>query len=120
MRLDAIGTWIGSHDTGASSKAILVAALGGTPAYGWDYPYDVSDFGRCVRLLRKLPELRDPAFARLRREGGPIWRELIKQWGKIESMFEEEERSSVNRRFHKTYEMILAARAAGYNKEKAQ
>lgn len=48
--------WSLSSDTGASSKTMLKAAL--RPLKGGDIPHDASDFGRCYRLIKAVPELR--------------------------------------------------------------
>ena len=49
--------WLASADTGISSKTML-SAITGVPTNRCDIPYDISDVGRCVRMLRVLPVLR--------------------------------------------------------------
>lgn len=80
--LPALGTWLISGDTGISSETMAGIALGATPTPGnWrsegDAPHDPSDFGRCYRLVKAVPSIRDdfgaigkavPAFAGILRE----------------------------------------------------
>jgi hypothetical protein len=49
--------WLASGDTGISSKTML-GAITGIPTEREDIPYDIADVGRCVRMLRKCPDLR--------------------------------------------------------------
>lgn len=85
--LARIGTWLTRCDTGISSKTIVAIAMGATRPNDadWDAPYDVSDFGRCVRLLHAVPELREhlPAVARRMR----VWRGLVKHWDELERIY---------------------------------
>lgn len=84
-------SWFGSGDTGLSSETIAIAGTGaGAPERGWSYPHDPSDFSRCARLLRQIPELRKPAFDRLRNEGGEVWRALIDRWDDIHETMKNE------------------------------
>lgn len=84
-------SWFGSGDTGMSSETIAIAGMGGEkPRYGWSYPSDPDDFGRCARLLAKIPELREPAFARLKEVGGDKWRALIAIWDVVHKSMEDE------------------------------
>lgn len=92
MNSDELASWFGSGDTGISSQSIAIAAMGGErPAnWGWGYPYDPADFGRCARLLRKHPEIRQPAFERLAIEGGEVWAKLIERWDEIDATMKAE------------------------------
>lgn len=83
--------WLRLGDTGLSSKAIAFAGCGTSkPKHGWAPPYDPSDFGRCARLLKAIPDLKQPAFERLARDGGDVWKSLIKHWDEIHSTMEDE------------------------------
>ncbi len=75
---NAILKWLGGHDTGASSKALALTALGEMPARP-SYPSDGGDFGRCHRLLQLAPEAR-VGLDRLARDGGPYWAALAARW----------------------------------------
>lgn len=102
-------SWFGAGDTGLSSKSIAIAGTGGDkPACGWNYPHDPADFGRCARLLQKVPQLATPAFDRLKAEGGPKWQSLIERWDEIHQTMESEVGIdwSKGRRATKTYELM--------------
>lgn len=47
--------WLLGDDIGASSKVLCAYMLGRIP-YGSSHPHDASDRGRCIRLLRRIPE----------------------------------------------------------------
>jgi|AACY02.16.fsa_nt_gi hypothetical protein len=51
--------WITSNDTGVSSKAIWAIMMTGKPPSGNSAPADSSDFGRCYRLLKMIPEFEE-------------------------------------------------------------
>lgn len=79
--------WSLSRDTGVSSETIAKIAIGMKPGghFGFDIPYDGGDFGRCYRLLQKVPELREalPLVA----EVCPKWRPIIERWDEIEAAY---------------------------------
>jgi len=90
MLIDII-SWFGSDDTGLSSETIAIAGAGGQkPKRGWSHPHDPSDFGRCARLLERIPGLREAAFTRLEQEGGPGWKKLTSRWDEIYACMEDE------------------------------
>ncbi|GGZ22014.1 hypothetical protein [Asticcacaulis endophyticus] len=73
--------WLLSDDVGTSSKALLSAGLGLDQTY-YSYPSDGGDFGRCVRLLINVPEVKS-GFSILA-EKSPYWKALIERWDDIE------------------------------------
>lgn len=78
----AILKWMSGGDTGSSSMAIALVALGGDPGDGKNrYPHDGSDFGRCHRLLEVAPDAKD-ALTSLAAHS-PYWSVLAKAWGDI-------------------------------------
>lgn len=81
----AIVKWLGGRDTGASSKALALAALGEMPARP-TYPSDASDFGRCHRLLAEAPEAK-AGLAKLGADGGPYWGALVAKWDAITAAY---------------------------------
>ena len=81
------GTWLFSNDTGISSKTILAVILG-FPCDWKSPPSDPADFGRCYRLLKKIPELR--AELHQMRSEGDVWGALVDQWDELEMLYEEE------------------------------
>lgn len=89
-----IARWSLSGDTGTSSKAIAAAALGITPkesAFGFDIPRDPSDFGRCYRLLQKVPELR--LALHLVVAVAQDWGPMVEVWDELTALYEEEKPS---------------------------
>jgi hypothetical protein len=86
--------WLLSGDTGISSETILSAALGikRDSSFHDDAPHDNSDFGRCYRLLRDIPQLREPAFEKLKKR--PEWRGLIAEWDALSDMHKEGKRGA--------------------------
>ena len=83
----AIVKWLGGNDTGASSKAIALTALGVMPERAaMNYPSDGSDFGRCYRLLKAAPEAKS-GLDKLATDGGPYWKALAARWGEIEAAY---------------------------------
>lgn len=105
--------WLADGDTGTSSKTIAFW-LSKRLIYrnGPDVPSDPSDLGRCLRLLRAIPELRErlPEMA----ECSPQWAHMLTYWDEIEqSMIDEvgidwEKGRSAPR----TYELMHARRNA--------
>lgn len=84
----AILKWMSGTDTGQSSKAIALAALGGDPADGSRrYPLDGADFGRCHRLLQGAPEA-SIGLQALAKAGGPYWKALSAAWPQLEQAYE--------------------------------
>jgi len=85
-------SWMGGGDTGISSESIAISAMGGDKPkrWGWGYPHDPADFGRCARLLRKHPEIREKAFSRLKSQGPVHWSRLIDRWDEIEAEMDKE------------------------------
>jgi hypothetical protein len=97
----AILKWLGGNDTGASSKALALAALGEMPERP-SYPSDGSDFGRCHRLLQAAPEAR-AGLEKLEVDGGPYWAALASRWDEITTAYVDEvERGARG----KTYELM--------------
>lgn len=80
-----IGEWLVSGDTGVSSETIVAIALGARVGR-FDIPRDCGDFGRCYRLLKKVPELIDamPLVA----EVCPKWQPLVQNWEELTSLYE--------------------------------
>lgn len=111
--------WISGGDTGMSSKALWTHMMGGDrPRYGWSYPLDPDDFGRCHRLLKLIPEWR----ARLPEMAGRsrAWAALVGAWGEIEALYEaevaatrEDRRALSNRTYQRMRQALDAAEREG-------
>lgn len=81
--------WIGSGDTGMSSKAIWAHMMGGKkPRDGWNHPYDPDDLGRCLRLLRLIPEWKPRMKGMAKRSKD--WAALVKHWDELAAMMDAE------------------------------
>ena len=110
--------WAASDDTGASSLTIYRHMLGLSHkgAYGVVEPADGGDLGRCLRLLRLIPEWNErmPEMAEL----SNAWRALIPHWDELSDLLASEIGEDLSRRgtAPKTYarisEITAKARAA--------
>lgn len=103
--------WCLSEDTGLSSKTIWAHMMTGEPPQrGSSYPRDPSDLGRCIRLLKCVPEWR----ARMpeMKKYGPQWSALVEKWHLLTAIYDVES-ARPDRTAPKTYAMmksILARR----------
>jgi len=83
---DKIIQWLLSDDTGISSMAIVSQMTGfKTGQWGDDYPTDGYDFGRCQRLLEKIPEfmVRIEEMA----QSSPQWAVLVEHWHELTQLY---------------------------------
>jgi hypothetical protein len=82
---DKIIEWLLSDDTCASSIAIVAKMTGFVPIYGYSIPYDQEDFGRCHRLLEKMPEfkVRIEELSQISAQ----WAALIENWEKLTAIY---------------------------------
>lgn len=79
--------WLLSHDTGTSSKAIFAAMLGARPRADM-HPHDPADLGRCLRLLRLVPEWQ-PRIEEMA-DFGQAWARLATHWDALAAIMEAE------------------------------
>ncbi|MEN7527943.1 hypothetical protein [Cupriavidus sp. DL-D2] len=82
--LRKIGNWLRSHDTGVSSETMLAIFLGATKG-DFDAPHDPSDFGRCLRLMKAVPEIRD-AFPRIAKKV-PQFAGILREWDALAKIY---------------------------------
>jgi hypothetical protein len=80
----AIGNWLIGGDTGISSETMAAIALGATK--GNDAPYDPSDFGRCYRLVKKVPEIREH-FPRIAKKV-KVFAGILREWDDLVRIYE--------------------------------
>jgi hypothetical protein len=83
--------WLESDATGASSRfmaAMLAPTAGFAHRAPYAHPYDPSDFGRCLGLLKACPELRKD----LHKMAGASaeWARLVGNWDELEALYEQE------------------------------
>lgn len=110
--------WLFSGDTGSSSKAICAHMLGIKNRDMHSYPSDPSDLGRCLRLLRLIPE-----WAKRINEMGeysPGWSGLVEKWEDIAQIMQDEVGIDweKGRAAPLTYDAMHLAQANGYRMEK--
>ena len=80
----ALLKWLSGLDTGLSSSAIALRALGLKSAERWAYPQDNNDFGRCYRLLQACPFI----DIKIMEKVSPIWAQLVRIWNALTKMYE--------------------------------
>ena len=88
---DDVLAWMCSNDTGSSSKvmaAVLSGADLGRLHAPLDHPHDAGDFGRCLRLLDRVPNLRSRLHRM--RSVSVIWDRLVTCWDELEALMREE------------------------------
>lgn len=79
--LVALADWALGGDTGASSLCIARILTGrDEPSSAHNYPHDTGDLGRCLRLIRGVPQARDAVRALAERPGHHVWAELHAIW----------------------------------------
>ena len=79
--------WTTSDDTGISSITLLCLLLDLPQPSHWGVPGDVSDFGRCYRMISLFPELKEK-FPQLA-ESNPYWRPFIDCWEQMSRLYNE-------------------------------
>ncbi|MBJ7550765.1 hypothetical protein [Marinomonas ostreistagni] len=79
--------WLLSGDTGTSSKAIVSQMTGIEAEDSFsDYPRDTSDFGRCYRLMKAVPEFRFRISEMASRS--ERWAALVACWDELDRLYE--------------------------------
>lgn len=79
--------WLASGDTGISSKTMLSAITGIPISERPDVPGDIADVGRCVRMLRKCPDLRGQLQKVIDKH--KEWMPYIDCWKELEKLYDE-------------------------------
>jgi len=82
--------WADGPDSGMSSKTIVWALTGAAvlSKFGGSRPLDPDDFGRCYRMLKLFPELRERLHELPTKL--PDWAGLVKHWSELEQLYLEE------------------------------
>jgi hypothetical protein len=86
--------WMKGIDTGISSMTLAESFLGlnnnlsyrGKDSIG--YPHDPADLGRCLRLIKRVPEVRE-RVDQLAKEN-KYWAKLAPRWDELAALMEEE------------------------------
>ncbi len=86
--IKAIGQWIADKDTGISSETMVAIALGAkkTKSSRFNAPHDPSDFGRCYRLVKAVPEMKTQ-FDRIGK-AVPTFKLILKNWDELCELYE--------------------------------
>ncbi len=85
---DRLIEWLQSGDTGLSSKYMAAVCAGAGAARNF-YPSDPSDFGRCYRFLKAVPEARENLHKL--KDSGAVWAAYVDRWDEMERLYEEEQ-----------------------------
>jgi hypothetical protein len=96
--------WLEGVDTGISSETIWRTLTGETPS-DTDVPCDPSDFGRCYRLLKIMPEWR-PRLREVARKYRD-WRPFVRHWDELTALYEAEDPTGT---YPKLYERMQKLR----------
>lgn len=83
--------WLAGDDCGISSRCLAFTAVGMLRHLDcWDRrcPSDPADLGRCLRLLKQMPWIRQKAFPKLRRINQ--WEKILRHWDHLAALMEEE------------------------------
>lgn len=89
--LQRAARWLLSDDAGLSSEALCRHMLGfpcDNEDWGYPVPHDTGDLGRCLRLLKLIPEWapRMPEMA----QRGRHWAALVAEWDRLTELMVEE------------------------------
>jgi hypothetical protein len=95
-----LGNWLLNGDTGRSSATMAAIALGATRVQGCevDAPYDPSDFGRCYRLVQKVPEIREH-FPRIGKKV-KVFAGILREWDALVRIYERDKPKGESRELH--------------------
>ncbi len=80
--------WFLDGDRGVSSEAIVTAALGKYEKRNADWPHDVADLGRCLRMLNALPWAKEGLD--ILAAASSVWKALKDNWDHLEALMDEE------------------------------
>jgi len=105
--IKALGEWFRSYDTGVSSETMAAIAMG-AEAGRFDAPHDPSDFGRCYRLVQKVPEIRE-AFDRIG-ELVPAFAGILREWDELCRIYDRDLKSGSSQEL---YDRIKTLRKEG-------
>lgn len=88
-----INAWLASDDTGLSSEFMAIT-LNERGVRKFAEPMDSDDFGRCIRMLRVCPDLKDKLP--LMKQHGPIWSQIVDYWDKLEGYYDNDKKMLSN------------------------
>lgn len=89
--------WLDSDDTGSSSLYMAWCLSSGQFGYWWGrkqpepaYPRDPDDLGRCIRLVRAVPELAERVHLMAESKHGKEWFAVAANWSRWVAMYDDE------------------------------
>ncbi|HHR6334787.1 TPA: hypothetical protein ACS735_002626 [Providencia alcalifaciens] len=97
--------WLASDDTGASSK-YMASILSGQFSVSHNYPWDPSDFGRCIRLLEAVPELESELHKM--KACSPQWAAVVDNWDKWKELYKAHNSNKLYQEMKSAYNSIEA------------
>lgn len=114
---DRVLRWLAGNDTGTSSKCVAFTYLG-VPCSRPDWPSDPADLGRCLRLMRAVPEIREGFVERMAKLG-PVWREMALVWPEIEASMLAEVGMDWEKGYNarKTYDLMKKVQGRGWTSD---
>lgn len=87
--LRKIGTWLAGDHVGMSSKYMAAVFIGGKPERV-SYPFDPSDFNRCMKFLECLDKSKRMVFIMGLGMRSKQWSIISDNWYKLERLYREE------------------------------
>lgn len=99
--------WLASDDTGASSK-YMASILSGQFSVSHNYPWDPSDFGRCIRLLEAVPELESELHKM--KACSPQWAAVVDNWDKWSELYKARNSNKLYQEMKSAYNSIEASK----------
>ncbi|MTC72330.1 hypothetical protein [Providencia sp. wls1914] len=99
--------WLSSDDTGASSK-YMASILSGQFSVSHNYPWDPSDFGRCIRLLEAVPELESELHKM--KACSPQWSAVVDNWDKWSELYKDRNSNKLYQEMKSAYNSIEASK----------
>lgn len=105
--IQAVAEWLVSRDTGISSETMAAIALGAKNGL-FEAPHDPSDFGRCYRLVQKVPAIRG-VFGKIG-EAVPVFAGILREWDDLTRIYERDLQSGWSEDLYRRIKELRAVR----------
>ncbi|HCD1107773.1 hypothetical protein [Morganella morganii] len=99
--------WMSSDDTGLSSLYMASVLSDGGFTAEFAFPWDPSDFGRCIRLIEAVPEM--AGFISKMQSHGPEWTAIVANWEEWKKLYHDENGEELYRQMKDAYAKYRAA-----------
>ena len=96
--------WLIGKDTGVSSETMVAIYMGHTESkshFRFNTPWDAWDFGRCVRVVEQIPEIKE-AFGKIGKLV-PNFKNILENWDELLEVYQQE---LPNDKFPKLYKLL--------------